>query len=276
MTIARQWALRRRMMMAALGGVDVANLLIQGSCTFTDYSVVTMGDGNDYRLLAITQSGNLVLAEPVNVEVCVVGGGANGLRGMGGAGAYLKNQTVLAYSGGEVVIGAAQGSSSIAGINVTSVSGANGGTGGGGYDNGNGGTGDGLSKYPFGDDSYTLWVNKPHCGAGGGSGSYNRYDDTDGDYSETVYECYTGGNGGTNGSNGSRSTYSGLSTYGMGTPGKGGAYGGGQGLGRGYSGGNATYYGSAGGGNDYGASVSAGYQGIVYVRIPVNQSLLAA
>lgn len=81
MTMPMQWALRRRMMMAASGGVDVANLLIQGSCTFTDYGVVTMGDGNDYRLLAITQSGNLVLSEPVNMEVCVVGGGANGASG---------------------------------------------------------------------------------------------------------------------------------------------------------------------------------------------------
>ena len=52
MAMPMQWALRRRMMMAATGGVDVANLLIQGSCTFTDYGVVTMGDGNNYRLLA--------------------------------------------------------------------------------------------------------------------------------------------------------------------------------------------------------------------------------
>lgn len=270
------WILRRRMMMSAPAGVDVANLLIQGSCTFTDYGIVTMGDGNNYRLLAITQSGNLVFSDSVSVEVCVVGGGANGLRGMGGAGAYLKNQTVLAYSGGEVIIGAAQGASAIAGINVTPVSGANGGTGGGGYDNGNGGIGDGLSKYPFGDATYTLWASKPHCAGGGGSGSYHKYNDVDGDYSETVYECYTGGSGGTNGGNGNKSTYSGLSTYGMGTPGKGGAYGGGQGLGKGYAGGNATYYGSAGGGNDYAGSVGAGYQGIVYVRIPVDQSILEA
>lgn len=267
------WALRRRMM-ATLGGVDVANLLIQGSCTFTDYGVVTMGDGNDYRLLAITQSGNLVFSDSVSVEVCVVGGGANGLRGMGGAGAYLKNQPVLAYGGGAVVVGAAQGVSSIGGVSVTSVSGANGGTGGGGYDNGNGGTGDGLSKYPFGDATYTLWASKPHCAGGGGSGSYHR--DNSGDYSETVYHCYQGGSGGTNGGNGNKSTYESLSTHGMGTPGKGGAYGGGPGLGRGYGGGNATYYGSAGGGNDYGVDVGSGYQGIVYVRIPINQSLLAA
>lgn len=283
MTIPMQWALRRRMMMAALdSGVDVANLLIQGSCTFTDYGVVTMGDGNDYRLLAITQSGNLVIFDsdgatscPVNIEVCVVGGGANGLSGMGGAGAYLKNQTVLAYSGGAVVVGAAQGASSIGGVSVADVSGANGGTGGGGYNNGNGGTGDGLSKFPFSDATYTLWANKPHCGGGGGSGSYRKYDDVNGDYSTTVYDCYMGGKGGTNGGNGNKSTYLNLSTYGIGEPGGGGAYGGGSGLGRGYGGGNASYYGSGGGGNDYG-SAGSGYQGIVYVRIPVNQSLLTA
>lgn len=60
--------------MAASGGVDVANLVIEGSCTFQDYGVVQMNDG-DYRLLAITNSGNLVPAQPINMEVCVVGGG---------------------------------------------------------------------------------------------------------------------------------------------------------------------------------------------------------
>ena len=256
------WNLRRRMMMAAQGGVDVANMLIQGSCTFTDYSVVTMSDGNDYRLLAITQSGNLVLSDAVTCEVCVVGGGANGTQhyaqNFGGGGAYLKNQIINDFIGSEVIVGAAQGISSIGGVSVNAVSGKNGGTGGGGVRINSGGTGDGLSKYPFGDDSYELWADKPHCAGGGGGGSVN-----DGDFK--------GGVGGTNGSDG-----------GMPTPdsrdgGAGGIYGGGAG-GRGFPGssaGNATYYGSGGGGGGaYGTNALAagsGYQGIIYVRIPVNQ-----
>lgn len=298
MTIPMQWALRRRMMMAALdSGVDVANLLIQGSCTFTDYGVVTMGDGNDYRLLAITQSGNLVIFEsdgvtscPVNCEVCVVGGGANGeLKdsdysgwSMGGAGAYMKNQTITAFQGGSVIIGAAQGTSSIGGISVGAVSGKNGGTGGGSTGGSQveaGGTGDGISKYPFGDTAYSLWAGKPHCGGGGGAGnSFLSYNDDD----ERVLFVSPGGNGGTNGGNGSANGVA-EEASGNGSPGNGGAYGGGRGgygSTSGNSGQNATYYGSGGGGwgnaNGIRGSSGAGYQGIVYIRIPVNQSLLAA
>ena len=274
MTMPMQWALRRRMMMAASGGVDVANLLIQGSCTFTDYGVVTMGDGNDYRLLAITQSGNLVLSEPVNIEVCVVGGGANGFEGnwapgYGGAGAYMKNQVIEEFESGEVVVGAAQGASSIAGVSVAAVSKNNGGTGGGGCHGTNystGGTGDGLSKYPFGDTSYELWLNKPHCAGGGGAADSVKADEND--YPDGAWFLYTGGDGGSNGSNGGNPKYDSLSSYEYAPGGSGGSYGGGngQGVGIGGSPSNATYYGSGGG------STRSGYQGIVYVRIPVDQA----
>ena len=162
--------LRRGTTMAASGGVDVANLVIEGSCTFQDYGVVQMNDG-DYRLLAITNSGNLVPAQPINMEVCVVGGGANGTSGgPGGAGAYMKNQVIEAFEGGAVVVGAAQGASSIGGVSVSAVSGKSGGTGAGcGYREYNSpGSGDGISKYPFGDINYSLWSGKPHCGAGSG------------------------------------------------------------------------------------------------------------
>ena len=288
MTIPRQWALRRRMMMAALdSGVDVANLLIQGSCTFTDYGVVTMGDGNDYRLLAITQSGNLVIFEsdgattcPVNCEVCVVGGGANGSGYNGGAGAYLTNQIIEAFSGSAVVVGAAQGLSSIAAVAVSAVSGKNGGTGAGCGDSqyNSPGTGDGISKYPFGDVNYSLWSGKPHCGGGGGGGSHAyTYDDDD----TRIKIVYDAGKGGTNGSNGSVGVreYDG---YGGGSAGQGGSYGAGKGGNDGDastpgSGANATYYGSGGGGKGNGnslmgtANIGSGYQGIVYIRIPVIQ-----
>lgn len=269
--------LRRGTTMAASGGVDVANLVIQGSCTFQDYGVVEMHDG-DYRLLAITSSGNLVPAEPVNIEVCVVGGGSNGQLivnefnrpSLGGAGAYMKNQVIEAFDGGTVVVGAAKGASSIGDVNVSAVSGQNGGTGGGGHGHfyKQGGTGDGLSKYPFGDHNYELWSGKPHCAGGGGGGFYNPNDGN-----------YKGGNGGTNGSSGSNAT--GGSVIDDDSPGIGGSYGGGKGgdarYDSGANGGNATYYGSGGGGQGYGngyyssGTDGSGYQGIVYVRIPIDQ-----
>ena len=103
MTIPMQYALRRRMMMAALGsGIDVAALSITYTGAHTDYGMVTMSDGARYRLLAFTSSGTLSIEQPVNCEVCVVGGGANGSKGAvgqggdGGAGAYLKNQVIEA------------------------------------------------------------------------------------------------------------------------------------------------------------------------------------
>lgn len=255
--------------MTASGGVDVANLIIQGSCTFQDYGVVEMHDG-DYRLLAITNSGNLVPAQPVNIEVCVVGGGANGKNGVwasnyGGAGAYMKNQAIEAFEGGEVVVGAAQGASSIAGVSVMGVSGINGGSGGGGYKDHNGGTGDGLSKYPFGDNSYELWKGKPHCAGGGGSAISVKADEND--YPDGAWYLYIGGNGGSNGSNGGNAKYDSLSSYQYADGGSGGLYGGGRGypVGTGPKASDATYYGSGGGSSRY------GYQGIVYVRIPLDQ-----
>ena len=274
-----QWALRRRMMMAALGsGIDVAALSITYTGAYTDYGMVTMSDGARYRLLAFTASGTLSIEQPVNCEVCVVGGGANGttasgVGGDGGAGAYLKSQSVSAYNGGSVVVGARQGVSSIADVSVNKVGGffpsSNGGTGGGG-----GGTGDGMSKYPFEDMSYSLWAGKPHC-AGGGQGAYGR------EQGPNDLQGYKGGNGGTNGGNGYPRGSNQVSNP---SGGVGGSYGGGAG--GGYAGGNrvhggdATYYGSGGGGGTYrdkadGGSGSglggSGYQGIVYIRIPVIQ-----
>ena len=276
MTIPMQWALRRRMMMAALGsGIDVAALSITYTGAHTDYGMVTMSDGARYRLLAFTSSGTLSIEQPVNCEVCVVGGGANGYSGNntnyvggdGGAGAYLKNQSVSAYNGGSVVVGAKQGVSSIADVSVNKVSGKNGGTGAGGK---TAGTGDGISKYPFEDTGYSLWAGKPHC-AGGGQGTYVH------ERSDGSIEGYSGGNGGTNGSNG----YPQVSTLVINPhKGVGGSYGGGTGGSISHAE-NATYYGSGGGGggryknpNDsvkvyYGGS---GYQGIVYIRIPEEQA----
>lgn len=268
MTIPIQYALRRRMMMAALGsGIDVAALSITYTGAHTDYGMVTMSDGARYRLLAFTSSGTLSIEQPVNCEVCVVGGGANGGKaagngGDGGAGAYLKNQSVSAYNGGPVVVGARQGVSSIADVSVNKVSGKSGGTGAGGN---TAGTGDGISKYPFEDTGYSLWAGKPHCG-GGGQGVYEWYTGRN----RTL--GYKGGNGGTNGGNGYKQGDSQVSRP---SGGVGGSYGGGTG-----NGGNATYYGSGAGGGRYYENADgdvtlgnggSGYQGIVYMRIPVIQ-----
>lgn len=270
MTIPMQWALRRRIMMPVLG-IDVAALSITYTGAYTDYGMVTMSDGARYRLLAFTSSGTLSIEQPVNCEVCVVGGGANGAKaangvgGDGGAGAYLKNQSVSAYNGGPVVVGTAQGISSIGGVSVAAVSGKSGGTGAGGQ---TAGTGDGISKYPFEDTGYSLWAGKPHCG-GGGQGAF----------ATPIYgnppTGTSGGNGGTNGGNG----YKQVNGQSPPSGGVGGSYGGGKGnSGEGAGEGeNATYYGSgAGGGLCYEPKYDnflyynggSGYQGIVYMRIP--------
>ena len=261
-------------------GVDISALSITYTGAHTDYGMVTMSDGARYRLLAFTSSGTLSIEQPVNCEVCVVGGGADGAKatnyqgGDGGAGAYLKSQSVSAYNGGSVVVGARQGVSSIADVSVNAVSGQNGGTGAGGY---TAGTGDGLSKYPFEDTGYSLWAGKPHC-AGGGQGVYEHAT------RHGAIVGYNGGNGGTNGGNGYKQDDSQMSNP---PGGVGGSYGGGNGGSAGgilngiANGGNATYYGSGAGGGGYyedadGAvwryNGGSGYQGIVYMRIPEEQA----
>ena len=274
-----QYALRRRMMMAAMASIDISALSITYTGAYTDYGMVTMSDGARYRLLAFTSSGTLSIEQPVNCEVCVVGGGANGqgAGGSGGAGGYLKNQAITKYNGGAVVVGAAQAASSVGEVSVEAVSGKNGGTGGGGGAGGSGGVGDGISKYPFGDESYSLWTGKPHCGGGGGGAIGSSYDAGE--------RSYYGGNGGTNGGSGADSKYGDWGAYG--SEGSGGQYGGAKGApasGKSLaSGGSATYYGSGGGGGAYyyyvysettynaTSSGGSGYQGIVYMRIPVIQ-----
>ena len=274
MTMLMQWALRRRMMAALGSGIDVSALSITYTGAHTDYGMVTMSDGARYRLLAFTSSGTLSIEQPVNCEVCVVGGGANGTKatksggGDGGAGAYLKNQSVSAYNGGSVVVGARQGVSSIADVSVNKVSGKNGGTGAGGQ---TAGTGDGISKYPFEDTGYSLWAGKPHCAAGG-QGAY--------EYStgRNSTQGFEGGNGGTNGGNGYKEGDSQVSNP---SGGVGGSYGGGAGGGYKMDAAKATYYGSGGGGGVYYENAdgditlingSSGYQGIVYIRIPEDQA----
>lgn len=221
-------------------------------------------NGVTYTQYTITGSGTLTVEGTyTDAMVWACGGGAGGgsghggllsaSGGYGGGGGYANSHSGNIAEGAYVItVGAASGATSIGSIvSANGASGRNGGTGGGGS-----GKGDGVVKYPFG-DSTTFQC---HCGGGGGGNSrfYDHYNPS---------PTYSGGgNGGTNGGNG---TYSGSGT--------GGTYGGGNG-GSYYSKGNAaTFYGSGGGGgggegDNYdggsGKSGGAGYQGVVYIRVP--------
>lgn len=275
------------------GDVDVAAMAISYSASggMTDAGIVTMG-GKQYRLLTITKSGTLTVDEEVQAEIWMCGGGTSGQEGQGGgAGAFTNTGTVTLAGNMAAVIGAggakatssslggryflSGGATSFGGLQTSTAfslrsseyhEGVCGGTGGGAsgsYDES--GTGDGKTKYPFADTTY--FSGKPHCGGGGG-GSYSRSDDYD--------AC--GGDGGTNGGNGGAYYPDVTGTA------SGGSYGGGNG-GSGYplgEGSSATYYGSGGGGGGRYYNVSkyslssanggAGYQGVIYIRIPVEQA----
>lgn len=270
-----------------------------GTYTTEDYTA----DGKTYTLYKLTGSGTLsVKGRAKGVGVWLCGGGANGVSGAnwdtvnpgpyasasalaphsyGGAGAYCAQLDNASLKGDYVVtVGAAQGASSFGSLlSVTAVSGSSGGTGGGkctGY--GSYGTGDGLAKYPFGDTSLEC-----HCAGGGAGGAYFRGE------GNTFGSTFKGGTGGTNGGGGGSSTEGGGNggTNGPMTGGSGGVKGGGTGggstdnlyQGSVTSGTSATFYGSGGGGGGsmlsfYNSDASsgsggAGYQGIVYLRVPV-------
>jgi hypothetical protein len=127
------------------------------------------------------------------------------------------------------------------------------------------GFGCGMSTVPFLETS----MFDPHSAGGGGGGRRDRYDDLQS----------SGGSGGSDGSDGGTYTSSGYN------PGAAGEKGGGAG-GKGASssstnkGADATFYGSGGGGGGLYVSTSevetvgksgAGYQGVIYVRIPYEQ-----
>lgn len=246
-------------------------------------------NGTTYTQYTITGSGTLTVEGMYNdAAIWLCGGGANGTNlsstydgsGYGGAGAYAASAENQTLSGTyAVTVGAAQGATSFGTLlSVNAVSGRNGGSGGGGaggyrdpsssstnVSGYGGGSGDGQSKVPFG-DSATF---NPHC-AGGGGGAYYRGSDL---------QWFTGGAGGSNGGSGGAGRYSDSSSL---SGGSGGNYGGGAGGSSSNSGGNggsgARFYGSGGGGGgckvvpytwspDSGSG-GAGYQGIVYIRVP--------
>ena len=270
-------AVRRRLAAAALAGIDVAALAITYTGNMTD-EIVTMGDGNQYRLLTLTSSGTLSIPAKVKADVWLCGGGANGLsNGDGGGGGYINSATAQSIKNVVAVVGAASGASSFGSITANGGSGKNGGSGGGGGYYNSGGTGAGVTTYPFSDTTH--FPGKPHCAGGGGGGSYSYYEERD-DAGKDAYACGDGGDGGTNGGSGSAGdtsrSYWPSASYAGG--GKGGTYGGGNGAYWNYSysySTNATAYGGGGGGavdaDGSPKKAGSGYQGVIYVRIPLNQ-----
>lgn len=108
-----------------------------------------------------------------------------------------------------------------------------------------------------------------HCAGGGGSSDYDGWE-AYGDDDSFVWGFTKGGNGGSNGSSGKAAT--GVSSSSSGTTiagGSGGTYGGGTGSSvRTGSPTKGTYYGAGGGGRYKSSQSSAGYQGVMYIRVP--------
>lgn len=267
-----------------------------------DYTVANIEhNGQPYELYTLTTSGTLVLGDNVDYWMC--GGGGSGGSGYystryaksggGGGGGYLHIDTLSAgnhvvsigaggantnTNGSATTIGSVSANGGQAGYQYSSAVGAGQGGSGGGcsYDasasskgvtttvgiNGTTyycGLGEGISTYPFGIES--LYA---HC-AGGASG-YARYYYESGSTACNGYD--RGINGGSNGSG----------TYGYHNFGSaGGVKGGGN------TDTAASFYGAGGGGGSATYKVSgsttnyktekkngqAGYQGVVYLLIPV-------
>ena len=275
-------SVRRRLAAAALAAVDVSALAIAYTGNMTD-EIVTMGDGNQYRLLTLTSSGTLSIPKEVIADVWLCGGGAHGCSGdpgAGGGGGYVNSAAGQKVKSVVAVVGAATGASSFGGVTANGGSGKNGGSGGGGAYYEYGGTGAGVTTYPFGDTTY--FSGRPHCAGGGGGGNGEYYEGR-----TSPYACRNGLNGGSNGESKntervtSGSMWSSNNVHG----GSGGTYGGGTAYpsALGIVAANASFYGGGGGGAGSDASEdhrtygpTAGYQGVIYVRIPIDQKGAAA
>lgn len=255
----------------------VAEMAITYTGKYTD-KIVTMGDGLQYRLLTLTSSGNLTLGDACdNVGVWLCSGGAKGGdtssrgAGNGGMGGEFGSSTYSNLLTAVVTIAAGGNSSSGGGggfsdfrpngqidNSFTLKEGAKGGTGATMYNYGRGGAASLESTQPFKDSYFTSY---PCAGGGGGSGYNNG-------------ARYKGGGGGSSlgrGEDGNSGT--GSAAGGITGGGKGGDATGSSASEK--AGHNATYYGSGGGGGAirYAETHNGGngYQGVVFVRIPLNQ-----
>lgn len=252
----------------------VAEMAITYTGKHTD-KIVTMGDGLQYRLLTLTSSGTLTLEEACNVDVWLCGGGKNGevstnkfAGGSGGDGGQFYYRYGLSVLSAAVTVAAREGNSRFGNYTSLVIAGAKGGDGGEMSGNTYGGEASQESTQPFKDSYFTRYP----CAGGGGGG---------------FYSTGTNRNPNCTGSDGGSSTGAGKNgeaeVLGSNKGGTGGITGGGNGQ----SGGmetdmtNASYYGSGGGGagthynqtyfdSTYGTP-SYGYQGVVFVRIPLNQ-----
>lgn len=229
--------------------------------------------GTEYILYTLTGSGTLTLTGKAaqNVGIWLCGGGNSSSTNYGGGGGYFAQNTAYTMAAGTyvVTIGAAKGTTSISkdGTNILTANGStsqNGGSGGGGAAGyrGNtyaGGTGAGTSTRPFGDS--TNFPQLPCAGGGGGS----QKDES------------SQGNGGAGGSNGAEGSRGGTASVGTTlVSAAGGATGGGAGRISNSTNANATYYGSGSGGrldnnmsSGLGGTVPSGYQGVMFIRVPV-------
>lgn len=268
-------------------GTSIEDIAISYSGKMTD-EIVTMSDGK-YRLLTLTSSGTLTVDEEVNAEVWMCNGGNKGQTGgSGGGGGYVTSQTTtlgantvaVVGSGGTANWGGQSSFGTIAPSVPSSAGTTNKGASGGGssYSGSTNGRGARITTYPFGDTLF--FVSKPHS-AGGGGGGY-RWDDDRTGYHDTA----DGGSGASNGGNGYGYSYNNQGYF---DGGSGGSKGGGHGGAADEYGENATFYGSGGGGGgSYGETTvdessntvnwgdeydgGNGYQGVIYIRIPLDQN----
>lgn len=234
-------------------------------------------NGIKYTLYTLTGSGTLTVDKSCPADLWICGGGGRGSAlyrgGGGGYFAQKDRQWLHASTAYTVTVGGAQGTTTFAqsGTTIATAAGStseNGASGGGGGATGSGsystaGKGGGVSTRPF--DDAVNFTNLP-CAGGGGVGDIQYSDST-----ETAWGY--GGAGGSNGSNGSnaiRSTSSQTDCSG----GAGGETGGGRGAhGRKeYYAANGSYYGAGAGGGwaDAAKNRASGYQGVVFMRVPVS------
>lgn len=251
------------------GSVNVSKLAVTYTGNHTD-QIVTMGDGKEYRLLTLTSTGTLTLDSPVSAEVWFCNGGGNGANatssggGKGGNGGNVRRKKTISTKTAVITIGAGGSgatsvktdSETISAETFRTPQGGGGGTG-GSSGNGANGSGAAYSIIPF-EDSY--FTSKP-CAGGGGGAAYK-----------------TSAGGASEGGGGASNTTAGTSPTTSNTGGSGGATGGGTG-GKSNSSeyvhaSSASYYGSGGGGGGLrgqAGSGGSGYQGICYIRIPLDQ-----
>ena len=256
--------------------------VLQGIPEFTysgsySCSAVVIG-GQNYLLLEITGSGTYSSTQATTADVWICGGGGgggNGTNRSGGGGGYTAqadNQSFtslsvsigsggLDESGGETSVSGGVSLSANGGESNTSTN--DGGSGGGGTSS-YGGKGQGTTTYLFADSTLNLY-----CG-GGGAGGLNDHE---------AYNFLIGGDGGSNGGDGTGRQYTSGSSTSHVAGGDGGDGGGGDGGSSFNNGAAATAYGGGGGGGgqttyDTGSTYSqdggAGYQGVCFIRIPLN------